>query len=461
MFGKNKVKKEGKLPFFKFLAWKTSDVTSAAAFLIVTTYLSMFCTDFLGMSPAVVGTILLVSNIVDLITDFVGALIVDNTNTKLGKGRPYELGIIGMAICTMLLYATPNGWSQTIKILWVFFVYTFEFGVFNTLRGAGQTAYFCRAFSNRTVAGKVSSYGGLVTTFGSMIVSITFPTMMAKMATSAEGWLPLVAIYMVPLGIIGLGRFIFVKEDIDLETAKSEKINVKSILEMMKVNKYAWVYGGMMLLYNIVTSMGTVSYYWKYVVGDMTMMGVLSVFSILILPLMLFFPLLLKKFSPAQIIAVTSAIAGVGYIIAFFAVDNIPLLMLSAFISAFAAMPMNYFGILLIMDLCVYNQHKGIPRMEASVSAIFNGFGTQLGQGIGGALTGFLLTAAGYIAAEGDVAVAQPDSAIMMIRCLHTLVPMLMMLGIAVLGAHFAKLSKQVPELEKEIETKKESGNLE
>ena len=141
---------------------------------------------------------------------------------------------------------------------------------------------------------------------------------------------------------------------------------------------------------------------------------------------------------------------------AFFAVDNIPLLLLSAFVTALSAMPISYFGILLIMDLCIYNQYKGIPRMEASVSAIFNGFGTQLGQGIGGALTGFLLAAAGYVTAEGDAIVVQPDSAIMMIRCLHTLVPMLLMLGVAVFATYFAKLSKRVPELEKEIEATKD-----
>ena len=52
-----------RFPVLKFLAWKSSDITSASVILIVNTYLSMFCTDFLGISPAAVGTILLVSNL--------------------------------------------------------------------------------------------------------------------------------------------------------------------------------------------------------------------------------------------------------------------------------------------------------------------------------------------------------------------------------------------------------------
>ena len=108
-----------------------------------------------------------------------------------------------------------------------------------------------------------------------MVVSVTFPTMMAKMATSAKGWLPLVAMYMVPLMLIGTLRFIFVKEDTNVETEKHEKVNVKAILGMMKKNKYAWMFMAIIFLFNTITSMGTITYYWKYIVGDTSMMGIL------------------------------------------------------------------------------------------------------------------------------------------------------------------------------------------
>ena len=42
---KNKQPKADRLPLGKFLAWKSSDITSAGVFLIVTTYMSIFCTD--------------------------------------------------------------------------------------------------------------------------------------------------------------------------------------------------------------------------------------------------------------------------------------------------------------------------------------------------------------------------------------------------------------------------------
>lgn len=416
----------------------------------------MFCTDFLGLAPATVGTILLASNIVDFFTDFVAAILIDNTNTKIGRGRPYELSILGVSACTILLFATPAAWSQTIKVVWVFFVYTLNFGIFNTLRFAASNPYTVRAWdNNRKVIGKLNSYGGLVTTLGAMAVSTTFPTMMAKMATTAEGWLPLVAMYMVPLALIATLRFIFIKEDTTIDAGKHDKVDFRAIFNMMRKNKYAWLYAGIIFLFNTITSMGTAVYYWKYIVGDTSMMGLISIFGILLLPLLVLFPVLMKKFSAAQLIGATTVVSAVGYALNFFAGSNIPMLMGSGILAALANLPISYLGFLLVMDLASYNENLGIPRMEASIGAIFSGFGEQFGQGIGAAVTGFMLSAVGYIAAEGDAVVAQPDGVITMIRILHSFVPAILIILVGVCAFTLHKLSKRMPEIEAENAARK------
>ena len=454
-FGKKRLPtpKEEKLPFFKFLAWKSSDVASAASFLFINNYLMRFCTDYLGMDPGVVGTVLLISNIIDFVTDFIGAIIVDNTNTKWGRGRPYELCIVGVTVCTMLMYATPAGWSDTAKIAWIFFVYTMHSGVFNTLRGAGQNAYTLRAWKNRKVIGKVSSYGGFVTTLGSMCVTLTFPGLLQNLA-QGESWLGLVAMYMAPLTLIGTLRFFFVKEDTSIDAGNHEKVDVKAIFTMMKKNKYAWLYAGIIFLFNIITNLGTVSYYWRYIVGDESMSGIISIFGTLLLPLMLIFPILLKKFSAAQLIGCSTILSAVGYLLNFFAGANVGMLMIAGVFSAVAMLPISYLGYLIIMDLASYNRHLGLGSMEASIGAIFNGFGSQLGQGFGGWITGFVLSAAGYISATGDQVVQQPESALIAIRCLHSLLPMVLMILICVCAFALNKLSKRMPEIEADLAAK-------
>ena len=453
--------KKKRFPIGKFLAWKSSDITSAGIFLIVGTYMSMFCTDFLGMTPLVVGNIILISNIIDFITDLIFAYVVDNTRSKWGKARPYELGAIGMTICTTLIFVTPVGWSETVKIVWVFCMYTFLYGVFNTARNTANVPYLIRAFDNdRDLIGKVSSFGGFVTTMGAMVVSLTFPKAMAALATSQAGWTTLILIYMIPLTILGALRFIFVKENPDVDAKQiKDKVNFKDIWTMIRKNGYAWLYLLIMFFFQTIQSISALSYYFKYIVGSVEDAGLLSIMSFIVLPVMFFFPLIMKKLNAAQIIAFGAIISCLGYIINFFAGDSMILLIVGSVITAFAMLPISYLGNMIQMDLCTYNQYLGLPRMDASIGALFNGFGTQLGQGFGGWLLGFALTAAGYIASEGDTVVAQPESAITMIKMLYSLIPMALMILLAVTAFLISKLSKKMPEIEAKIAADAEQAN--
>lgn len=458
-FGKKKeAKAKGpRLSAGKFFAWKSSDVAIAANFVIVNSYLTMFCTDFLGMKPSVVGTIMLISNIIDAITDVLICYVVDNTHTKWGKGRPYEIGALGVWVCTLAMFYTPDGWSQGLKIAWIFFMYTFAFGVFNTARSGGQTPYMIRAFNNnRTLIGKVSSYGGLVTTIGSMIVSVSFPVLMAKMATSPAGWRTLLTIYGLPMLVLCLPRLLFVKEDPKVDAGhQTDKVTVKDIFRMIIKNKYAWLYAAVMMLFNVISSLGVTSYYFKYVVGNTAIQGVISILSIILLPLMLFMPQILKRWNAPQIFIGGSVLAVAGYAVSFIAKDNIPVLFVGALLSSVAMLPLSYLGSLIIMDLCTYNEYNGMARMDSSTTVLSNNFASQLGQGVGGALTGWVLSLCGYVAAEGEAVAAQPASAIMGIRILYAIVPLVLMIGIVVCSYYLSKLNKKMPEIEKTLEERK------
>jgi probable glucitol transport protein GutA len=186
-------------------------------------------------------------------------------------------------------------------------------------------------------------------------------------------------------------------------------------------------------------------------VGDEGAAGLLSIMSFVLLPVMFVFPVIMKKLSAAQIIAFGAVFSCLGYIVNYFAGASMTMLIIGAIITAFAMLPISYLGNMVLMDLCTYNQYLGLPRMDASISAIFNGFGSQLGQGFGGWLMGFALTCAGYVAAEGDTIVAQPESALTMIRMMYSLIPMVLMILLAVAAFGISKLSKRMPEIEAKI----------
>lgn len=459
-FGKKKETAKGpKLGFGRLLAWNSSGIASAACFIIVNGYLSKFCTDYLGMAPAAVATILLLSNIVDAITDLIACYVVDNSKvTKWGKARPYELGIIGVWICTILMFHTPEGWSDMLKNVWVFFMYTFCFGVFDTFRNAAAQPYTVRAFgADRVLIGKISSYGGLITMAGSIVVSLSFPVLMATMGTSAAGWRQLILIYGLPMLLLGLPRFLFVKEDPNVDAGvQHDKVSLKHIVKMLATNKYVWFYAVVMMSFNAITNLGVTAYYFDYVVNNPAIQGIFSAFGIMILPLMLLMPPLLKRFSAPQIIGATAVLAACGYLLNFFAGANVGMLCAAGVMTALATLPLSYLAGVIIFDLCNYNEYLDLPRMDATTTVISNSFASQLGQGLGGALTGFMLQLSGYVSSTGDAAVQQPESVITMIRCLYSFVPMAIMLLLGFFAFKLSKLNKQMPDIEKTlIERKK------
>jgi Na+/melibiose symporter-like transporter len=438
-----------RLPVGKFFAWKARDV-SIASVQIVFGFLMMFCTDTLGMPAALVGTLLMGSKIFDGFTDLFAAYIIENTNTKLGKARPYEFCIIGIWGCTFLMFCASPEWSMVAKAVWVCSMYTLEFSIFNTLLGAANSPYMIRAFVRRQVLSKVASYGDIVTTLGAMVVSITFPMLMARLAVSPSGWRQLIAIYALPLLVIGLLRFIFVKEVIKTDKDAAEKIPVKQILKMLISNRYIWVVAAMFGFFSLVNGMNAGSYYFRYIVGDLSLMGVIQGIGMILLIGMFIMPQLTKRFSAPAIISGGVIISMFGYTLLYFADGNIALLAAGTILIGTATFPLSYLQILIIMDLCTFNEWKGMPRMEATVS-LGAGLFSKIGGAVGAGLLGVLLGAAGY---DGTLT-AQPDSAFAMIRLLYSLIPGAGMLLILFFAGMLRKFSGKIPQLAKEVEERK------
>lgn len=447
-------KNKDKLGVGKLLVYKSSDVAAAGVSAIVLSYLSLYCTDTLGINAAAVGTLLLVSKIFDGFTDLFSGWLVDNTNTKLGKGRPYELCIIGVTLCTLGLFGASPEWSYFFKCAWIFSMYTLVFSVFTTLRSAANTPYTIRAFSNnQTVITKVASYGGIITMASSIGISILFPIIMGRLATSAAGWMKTVAIFVIPLTLIGVLRFIFLKEDpsVDAES-QYKKVSFKEIFGMFRVNKYVWLFAVIMLCYSVTTALGVTTYYFKWIIGDASMMYLTSMLSIVTLPLMFSFPKIIKKVGTmGDMIALFCVIGIVGYVIVFFSNDNLVGVLIGGLIAAFSTLPLAYYGVLFIMKCCTYNEMQGLPRMDGSAGVLSN-FTNKIGSAVGSSLTGLLLGVSGYI--SGESVAAQPEGAIFMIRILYSIIPALFLIIIGISAKAFAPLERKIPIWEKEQEAK-------
>lgn len=87
-------------------------------------FLLYYYTDVFGISPAAAATMLLVTKIIDAVSDPAMGLISDRTNTRWGKYRPYIFfGAVPYALFGVLLFLGPE-LSELGKLIFAYVTYT-------------------------------------------------------------------------------------------------------------------------------------------------------------------------------------------------------------------------------------------------------------------------------------------------------------------------------------------------
>jgi Na+/melibiose symporter-like transporter len=249
-------------------------------------------------------------------------------------------------------------------------------------------------------------------------------------------------------------RFIFVKETYPVHQPAEERIKFRDIVSAMN-NKYIWILGGLSFTMQVITGLNAAIYYFKWIVGNVSLMGLFSMLSIVLLVVMLFFPKLVKRFSVPFVITLGAIAAILGCVILFFAGKNLVLIMVGGVLTGLGMIAPPYLLPVMLFEIAKWNLWRGQRSMEATMAAI-NNFCSNVGQGFAGFLLGALLTAGGYIASEQ--ATSQPDSALFMIRLLMSLIPAAMyvlMIGLA----HLFDLKKKYPTIEADLAARGVQGN--
>lgn len=415
-------------------------------------YVTFYGTNMLGIPAGTVGLIIMISKLFDAVTDITAGVLVDRTRTKWGKGRPYELSVIGLWISTVLMYACPD-LGMTGKCIWLFVWYTVLNDVFFTLLNAAEPVYMMRAIPNRQDMEKTASLNGIASIIGTLIVAFIYPLLMATLGSTKTGWTIMAAIFAVPLTIVGILRFLFIPEVKMVETEKTGKLTLSEIKAGLTSNKYIYLYILLIIVVNLFTGMNNQgTYYFTYIVKNQALMSLASLPSMITPFLLLFFPMLLKKYSVVGVSKVCAVIGIIGNIIKHFAGANMALIVAGGFAATIGLLPLSAFAVILLTDTVDYNEFKTGVRIEGLYSSM-GSFGQKIGLAFASVLTGFLLDMSGFISSN---TASQPDSAIEMIRVTFGILPAIVMALILVVLIFF-DLEKKMPEVREKLAARRQS----
>lgn len=417
---------------------------------ILVGYMSFYLTDSVFMAAGVVGTILAVSRVFDGISDIIAGFIIDKTNTRWGKARPYTFFTIVMWVAAVLLFSVPD-LSDFGKIVYVFIMYNLADTVGRTMLFAAEGVHMKRALTEDEIIDS-SGICGLIAGVGSTIVTIAMPLLISNLGQTKEGWTTIALVFAIPCTILSLLKFFFmpeINEEEYLESKKANKITMKESVTALLQNKYILIFGAVLLLTQIYMGLSMGTYYFKYIVGDLELLSLISAGSLVSMVLMPFIPVLTRKMGLRNFAALFLLLGGIASFAVYLAPKNVGLLLFATAMLTLSYLPISMLMNLVAMQCMKYTEwHNGI-QIEGLISSI-NGVSQKIGRAFGALFAGFMLSLSGY---DGSLAV-QSASAEAMIKFLYIAVPGIVMILAAIIMRKYT-LEKDIPMIDEELNKRK------
>ena len=451
----------GRLPWMTRIAYGLGDTAQNVVWGAMG-ILTFFYTDYAGIDPAMVGMVMLLSRCFDGVSDVIMGFIVEKTNSKWGKSRPWILWMsVPFAVSIVLIYTVPQG-SSAMQFAYLFVTYNLCTTVCYTalnLPYGSLSAMMTRASKERDMLSItrmcLSPWGRILS------VSATLP-LVKVFGDTQMAWVEVMSIWAV----VGLVLLVFCfsrcKETVVIEArAKAAKIPVGKALKALAVNPYFWVGMTIWMMQNVIfTITGTIlPYYCKYIFADDTIYGSLYLLETLvtIFVMAVFSPRLLRRFGKRNMSLGGVVICFIGHVIFLLNPTDFGWVVFSCVVRGIGFAPIQSVIFGFIGDAVEYGQWKTRLRQEG---LIFSGgsVGTKVGSGLTSALLTGLLSYAGYVSSSAG-SVMQSQQVIDMIVSIYMWGPIFVWIVLIVV-LYFYELDQKYPEIMRDLVAREARGEM-
>lgn len=262
---------------FQIGSFAGNNAATGALSLIFTGFFLAYGTNVYDFHPLTIGAVMMGTRVLDAFTDPLIGVLVDRTNTRFGRFRPWIFfGAILMNISFILLFWGIDFGSSGLNLLWIVFMYsiwvigyTFQ----TTITKAGQNVL--------TNIPRQRTLYSAITQFYSMFLLLFIYTIMVPFLDNYGGFTSAIAWRNLSIVMIGIQSLFTILSLIGLWNKdkpkyylkeKSEHPKVKDYIDMFKNNKAL-----MMLIIAASTNKtantmvnGLVLFFYVYVAQDVT-----------------------------------------------------------------------------------------------------------------------------------------------------------------------------------------------
>ena len=341
----NETTQTGKMKIFEYLGYSCGEMGYTIQNTIIASYMVMYFTTAVGINALVLGTMTLVCRIIDAFTDVGFGMLVDRTNSRRGKFRPWYMGsVIPCVAAFVLLFAVPGGIGSgsAMAVLWMYIMYILWGSIFATINYTWLNAHPAVATADPKERRNMSTWrqwgasliGVVVSYVGAdLIIQYNIPQAMAD----AQGDMSIVMQtamsyrhgYLI-MGLIvgGISLVLMVYSAIVCrervkEATDGVKVSFKEGLKVVKGNKLLWgalLVNVFMFMFATFTT-GLTSYFYSNYVGNAmiipTVMGTGCIIGLVINTAVT--PILNKVFRKEQLHVIAIACLVLSMAVTYFA----------------------------------------------------------------------------------------------------------------------------------------------
>lgn len=421
------------LRWYNKIGYGSGDIAGNVVYAFLSTFMMIFLTDTIGLDSGIIGTLMLLSKVLDGVTDIFFGSLIDKTKSKLGKARPWMLyGYIGCAIMLVAIFAIPVTLGEFAQYAWFFIAYTALNAVFYTANNIAYSALTSLITKNNSERVQMGSIRFMFAFGTSLLIQTVTVKFVEICGGGASGWRTVAIIYALIGLIVNTMSALSVKElpeedlkEDEIEVKRDDKLNFKESAMLLGANKFYLVICVtyvLMQIYSATLNMVGI-YFMTYILGNANLLGVFSwAINIPLIIGLIFTPMLVKKFNGMYKLNVAGyvlATAARGLVIVAGYMGNVPLMLLFSALASLGMSPLQGDLNALIASCSEYTYLTKKKRIDGTMYSCTS-FGTKIGCGIGTAIAGWLLSASGYIGG----ATVQAESCIHMLYIMYLWIPL-------------------------------------
>ena len=378
---------------------------------VLATYLNVYYTDVLNLTPLWGGAFLtvfpIVSKIIDAITNILMGQVIDHTKTKEGKARPWLLlSAFLVPVTGILLFTVPES-SDTVKALWVMISYNLFYSFAYTIFNMSHNLMVPLSTRDGTARGGLSVFNQITTIMMSgILVALVFPmVIMPAIGVDKAKWITLMCILSIVALPLTLLEYFFTKERVTEEKGESAEsgLSFGKQLKLLFSDRYMILMYVYFLVYTIGTTLKNLGlvYYCNYVLGtynDGITQMLVSVIGGIPMGIGIFavWPLA-KRFGKRNVTMVGFVLYAIGSLICWIFSTNLVMVLIGQFIKNIGGLPCAYVFMALFADCLDHLEWKTDIRIDGAAMSIYNIIAVAM-VGIMTGVFNWMLAKAGYLA---------------------------------------------------------------